>query len=204
MGDRGSEDDLHHSEEGSEAPAVGTEVGMDRTATLGPNGETREHPRPTKTMARTAESFGDAVDGASEAVTSEKCSGRVYLVISFSGNNVCWPGVCTLTNNWTIDGRRYQVGHLLHGTLALGFDEHGKPDLNNQFRIHAVVSAQKKETFPESFDLEECADAKGCREDGARPVLVVCCQEPVPFTGMQYEERPLMDLDEIRTPPTPG
>ena len=114
---------------------------------------------------------------------------------SFSGRRICVPGVSREINGWRVPGS-YCVAALL-GTLVLVVGDDGTVDPNGErYRVSAVIVARNQCPAPPSYQLFECADEQDF-------VTVVCGAHVAEFVGMPCEERPLIDLEAVATPPSP-
>ena len=115
---------------------------------------------------------------------------------SISGRRICIPGVSIVNDDWSVPGQ-YLVGALV-GTLVFMVGDDGGVDPNGErFRVSAVIVSSDQCVAPESFALCECADKQGL-------LTVVFGSEVAKFVGMPFEERELIDLSNVATPPSPA
>ena len=114
---------------------------------------------------------------------------------SISGRRICVPGVSRETNDWRVPAE-YTVGAIL-GILVFVVGDDGAVDANGErHRVSAVIVARHQCPAPPSYQLFECADEQDF-------VTVVCGAHVAEFVGMPCEERPLIDLEDVATPPSP-
>ena len=124
---------------------------------------------------------------------------RVKLVNSVSGRTICFPGVTTKDIAWTLDARKLEVGQLV-GQAAYSVDN-DCIDYESFSAIVALLTGNK--CAPLSFELLDCAQGTGSKTD-TLSVEVICGEDPIPFTALDYEEKPCYpDIDDTGTPPTP-
>ena len=129
---------------------------------------------------------------------------RLTLRNTMSGQQLCWPGVCTPKNKYTLP-LKFCVAHLLESPTVFLVDDttmqlqteknkDGKEEKVTR-KITSVINHNDKGRPPWRWMLlQECADEHG----------TVC----VTFNEYEKEaepeeERPLMDLEDVKTPPTP-
>lgn len=120
----------------------------------------------------------------------------VRLRASIGGRRVCFPGISTARNDWTVRGD-FSVADLV-GNLVFLVGDDGVLDADGErFRVSAVIVSRHRCVAPPSFDLRACADEQDF-------VNLVFGAQPVEFAGMPFEERELMDLSDVPTPVTPS
>ena len=113
-----------------------------------------------------------------------------------SGGRVCLPAVSTSRNGWTVPGH-YLVGKLCD-TLVFMIGEDGSVDSRGpQHRVTAVIVHGCGRVAPSSYPLSACAD-----EDGL--VSVVFGDHVAEFAGLPFVEPEFMDLEDVKTPASPG
>ena len=135
-----------------------------------------------------------------EEVSSEwKFPGRVKLVNSLSGQQLCWPGPAIAANEWTIP-ETLLVESLLGADVFL-VDEQGKRLLTDEAgktewrTIAAVFTRESAEIADRRCPLDLCAK-KGY-------VSVMIGDKVIPFQCLRFKERPCAELEGVQTPRTP-
>ena len=124
---------------------------------------------------------------------------RVKLVNSLSGRTICFPGMTTKENAWTLDARKWEVQQLV-GQAVYSVDN-DCIDYQSLSTIVAVLTGNK--CAPLSFELLDCAQRTGSKMD-TLSVEVVCGKDTIPFTALDCEERLCYpDIDQVSSPPTP-
>ena len=119
---------------------------------------------------------------------------RLVLRNPIIGRKVCWPGF-SRRHDWKVPGN-VPVRQLL-GALVFVVGDDGRVDwTGQQFRITAVLSSECGGPAPPSFVLWQCASA----EDVVQVIFGEHVQE---FVGLPCEQRELLDLSGVSTPPTP-
>ena len=118
----------------------------------------------------------------------------VRLRGSIGGRRICLPGVSTLRDDWRVPGG-FTVGGLV-GTLVFMVGDDGVVDAGELCRVSAVIVSRHQCVAPPSFELCECADEQNF-------VDVVCGAQAAEFVGLPFEERELVDLSNVPTPPSP-
>ena len=122
--------------------------------------------------------------------------GRVRLGSLVSGGRVCLPAVSTSQNGWTVPGH-YLVGKLC-GTLVFMIGEDDSVDSGGpQHRVSGVIVHECGRVAPESYPLYACADKDGL-------VSVLFGDHVVEFAGLPSVDPVFMDLEELKTPSSPG
>ena len=118
----------------------------------------------------------------------------VRLRGSIGGRRICLPGVSVLRDDWRVP-RGFTVGGLV-GTLVFMVGDDGVVDAGELCRVSAVIVSRHQCVAPPSFELCECADEQNF-------VTVVCGSQAAEFVGMRFEQRELIDLSNVPTPPSP-
>ena len=131
-------------------------------------------------------------------------SERLTLRNIVSGQQLCWPGVCTPDNKWTLP-HKFCVAHLLESPTVFLVDgttmelqternEDGKKEKVIR-KIKGVINHHNKSRPPWRWMLlQECADEHG---------TVYVTFNEYEQEAEPEEEQALMDLEAVETPPTP-
>ena len=117
---------------------------------------------------------------------------RIRLALG-SGRAVCFPGVSTAENGWSVTMGKFYVHDLTGHRVFLVEPD----DISHSTESHLVsaVMTQTNEIAPGSYTLDECA------ADGW--VLIQLGEKELGFRGLACTERPCDDVSGVATPPTP-
>ena len=125
--------------------------------------------------------------------------GRLKLRHALTGKRICWPGVTTLKNAWTVPEWALVRALLGVGVFALKDDltdiecePEGEPDV----LMVSAVQTKNGLIAHSTFTLEECAVDE--------EVGLVIGKEPLPFCGLPFDEVEPSGASEASTPPTPN
>ena len=83
----------------------------------------------------------------------------VRLRASIGGRRVCFPGISTARNDWTVRGD-FSVADLV-GNLVFVVGDDGRVDSKGELhRVSAVMASESRRPAPPSFLLVECASVE--------------------------------------------
>ena len=119
---------------------------------------------------------------------------RLRIRLALNGRAVCFPGVSTAENGWSVTMGKFNVRDLTGHRVFLV-----EPDgISHSTESHLVsaVMTRTTEIAPKSYSLDECA------ADGW--VLIQLGENELEFRGLACTERPCGEVSGVATPRTPS
>ena len=122
---------------------------------------------------------------------------RLKIRHAVSGNIVCFPGLATAQNAWSVPRNVFDVKNLVGSTIIMVCEETNT--LTKQTYLVSAVLTRGGEIAPRSYSLDEVAT------DGW--VSILAGESVLPFCGLKCVEKPWEGWKEgyleVNTPPTP-
>ena len=118
---------------------------------------------------------------------------RLKIRHAVSGNIVCFSGLATAQNAWSVPRNVFEVKNLVGSRIIMVCEETNT--LTKQTYLVSAVLTRNGETAPGCYSLDDVAT------DGW--VSILTGASILPFRGLQFVEESCSDLSEVNTPPTP-